>query len=743
MAAEDTKYEVAAYLRLKGNFGAQMNRAAASVPKLDRNLKKAQMTANRLGNSLMRGPVAALSRMVKLSAAMAGIGGALAMKGLIGGGFAFNKQMEDARLNLATMFQMFGIADQVVGKAASPAEKWAANIGVASAAMKEFMVLQAQTPAGMQDLVRIYQASAAGLSQANKNVAKHVKFVGEWSLLAGALDGDYQQLGADLGRMMTGQAGAEIRTWQVYKTNILESAKGLKLVNKRMRDGEKWVQKWNAGFTADQRLKVLENMISKAGPTLKKAMGESMSGLLSTTKSTMNSLKGVFTIPMYNEFRLFLKRITQATSGVFGNEAMRDWIKILSVFGGMLGGLAKRWLAALEQGAIYLRENWMEVADSVYRAFQAGALLLKAVLTVALAKLAVGVGARAVGAGIGAAGAGIKGVRKAGGVIGGMRKTMDVGVKRGFLGKGRGITGMIGSLIQKTLTDQNVVAKTRGLALTMTRLASAFAAIMTFAVPFVAVVAALGIAFGVVGIIVAGMAAYVIENWRMIAGEIATAMKSGEVTIRKVLTAAFKLWNGLVVIGQMFLGGGKSVGFMNSMLGFMFDTINMVTKAIIFFLEVGQSLASFWGGLGTMIAKMINAFASIEEFGGHLGMGTGRAEEFRAAAKSWSESAEGADRMRGILAETKNQFQKFQQQGLTIDQEKFIKDSDRSLADWFANAGKPKAKVPVSGVHVENMYNQWDLRNTDPDRLMAAFLPKIEQLADKRTQSYEALDQGI
>ena len=744
---ETTKYEVAAWLRLKGSFAKQMQRQARAVPKVDAALMRAQQNAKRLGVELMRGPVEAMARMAKWSAVIGGAAGAFAMKGLISGGLSFNKQMEDARLNLATMFQMFGIADGVIGQAASASEKWSTNVDIARAAMREFMVLQAQTPAGAQDLVRIYQASAAGLAQANKNVAKHTQFVAEWSVLAGALDGDIQQLGADLGRMLTGQAGAELRTWQIFKSNILEAAKGAGVVKKEMQLGDKWVQSWNKNLTAEQRFKVLQRFIGQAGPELRKAFGESMGGLISTTKATMNSLKGVLTTPMFEEFRQFLKRITDASSGVFGTEAMRDWVKILTFFGTLLQGAAGKWLGAIERGAVVLRENWFEIADTVYKAFQAGALLIKAALVAGATKLALGAGARVVGAGAGAARAGIGGFRKVAGAIGNVRGGLDMGIKRGFLGKGRGLTGMFGSLLNKMFADQNVVGA-RKLALAVTRMGSAFMSTLVIVIPLVAVFAALGVAVGAVAVIVAGMTAFLIDNWRLIASEIATAMREGKIKIGEVLIAAFKLWNGLKAVGQMFLGSGKSVDFTNMMLGVMRDVINLVTQSIIFFLDAGMSLVHWFGDFTNILARFFEMTASINEFADSIGMGMGSAGEDAKKQREWAKSLREttlqADNFEMRLGDIKRQFQHFQIRGLPEPDMKKIADAEKAIADFFdASAKGKKPKVPVSGVHVENMYNTWDLRNTDPDRLMGAFLPKIEQLADKRVQSYEQLDQGV
>jgi hypothetical protein len=61
-----------------------------------------------------------------------------------------------------------------------------------------------------------------------------------------------------------------------------------------------------------------------------------------------------------------------------------------------------------------------------------------------------------------------------------------------------------------------------------------------------------------------------------------------------------------------------------------------------------------------------------------------------------------------------------------------------------ALSGDPKKKIPrAPKVAIGKVEIVMDLRDSDPDRLMAAFIEPLERMADKRVQAYDQLEQGI
>lgn len=713
MADEDlpkTKYEVAAFLRLKGNFQQQMNRAVRGVPRVSASLQRMGRMAEAWGQR-MQGSMQGAVRAAKMMGLIVGTVATAGMFNLARGGAAFAYQMEQAQLNIATMYQLFGQAQNALGGAVSEAEAWHINLALAERTMKSFMKLQRETPAGAADLVTIYQNAASGLAQTGAALARQEKFITTMSLLGPALGNDFRQIGADISRMLTGGAGLDVRTWTILRTQIAESAKELGLIKKGLTDNDAITKAWNKNLTQAQKLEVLEKAMSSLGPEIKKTFGESMGGLITTTQSNLKVLKRALMQPLYDGFRAFLEYANSESSAVFGRDAMEEWRSILGYFGTVAQEAAINLYAWIFKAARYLQQNWALITEYIKDGFKAGVFILKALIAKAIFSAVMSPLARILGKGLGVAGG-------AAGLVGGAARGALGGVMQFVAPDLKGIQAFLANLAVNSI------------------MAAASLAIL------IPTVLALGAAAGAVTVIVGGMAAYIVEHWNSIRKMLVTNIDLIRESMRKVVIAGLRLWVGLVAIGEAFLGGRKSVDFMTNSLDFLAMAIRGVAGAVKFFIEVAAFMVDVVGGLKIITAELRLAFAHMQFARGKI-----TKEELAATPVAISQGIMETVRLSQKLKNIAERFGEIQEEGAPEITEERVTGMANKLTDALLNAaaqGIERKAVPTSGVSIGTQYNNWDLRDTDPDRVMMTFLPKMAKLADKRNQPYNtAVEQGV
>ena len=740
-----TKYEVSAFLRLRGNFAKQMERQTKAVPRMSRALGRMASMAEDAGRR-MSGSFAGVGNAMRSIAMLGGAGATAGMGMLIKGGAMFNYQMEQAKLNIGTMYQLFGQAQGALGGTVDDSEAWLINLALAERTMKNFMVLQRQTPAGAADLVQLYQSAASGLAQTGAALERQEKFVTSMSLLGPALDNDFRQIGADVSRMLTGGAGMDVRTWTILRSNIESAAKELGFIKKSVKDADDITKAWNKNLTQAQKLKALEKAISALGPAIKKTFGESMGGLITTTSSNLKTLKGSFAQPLYDGFRLFLKRANSDKSSIFGERAMGEWMKVLTRYGKVLAKGAERVYSAIERGSAYLLENGAIVGEYIKQGFEAGMLIVKAMLARMIFNAMMGPilsGAGRLGGLRGKGGEMAEWWKKLGGQRQGMHTQMALGMRRG---SGKGAAGWMGQKMGNVLGRGDGFGFLRGLEKALLSFASMglmMGVLAAKALLVGTVLAGLVIVFGALGTIIAGIAAYIVEKW----DEIAKAIRENIWTIRAAMwgmvKAGLRLWYGLVMLGEQFVGGKKSVDLLVMGINAMTWAIEVAAKVFQFFINIVSLFKKMVGGMKLIFSSFYNMLGAVMEK--IPGMGE-EARKWRGYAKDWRASAAEDIRQSDVLGNLADKFGKIQAQGTKAITPEMINEKVEKMSQGLldlAAGPKKKRKVPPSGIHVNNMYHQWDLRNTDPDRVMAAFIPRVNRLANKRTQAYDMTEQGV
>lgn len=703
----------------------QTRRAEAAMVRLRRRTitkgfgtAQGMMQPRGMAGAARAGRTAGQGAMIAGSVASLGVGAAMVH------GLRFNKMMEDMKNSVATMFQMFDVGKSYLAPGATGVEIFRTNVGLAREAVDELLVRQAETPAGFKQVAQVFGQGIAGLAKATKDVDRMLSLVTQISKLGPSLNNDYAQLGRDTMRILSGSAEQEVQVWRLLKSEFYLLAKGMKgMLPKGMKDGEDFVKFFNKSLSAAQRMELFEKAMSKLGPEFEKMFRESMSGLLAATSSKLSMIAGALAGPLYESFKTFLGRVNFDT--LLAGGMTQRWMGIAGYFGQVLGDSATKLFIAFERGMVYVDKHWSSITDSIILAFKIGGILIQAYIAKAIAGLLLAPAMMAGGAAFG----GAKGL---------MGFFSKVSKRREKMG-GKGLIGSMGS---------------------MAELWKYLRLIGVMALPAVIALVLVGSALAVMAFAAGAVAIYITKNWsKLVASIIARWEEIGPIVERLYLKFDY-LMGVMSDIGKALLGGGDGADMFITLLEFLEDALYAAARGIVMMLKV----LSFFNQHAQVSADQDAEKARREQQNAQMSWNAQAKRNSGSLEEGWELAVR-----RARLVKANAAFHKASGAAVEVatrgfrlaEIEKNIKlgatpadkaARERAKAARLAVLRKIKgsdsgngseAKVPTGGVHVTNMYNQWDLRNTDPDRLMSAFIPKIEALADKRTQSYEQLEQGV
>lgn len=737
-----TQYEVVAHFKATGDLGKKINQMTRQLPTLDRQLQRAGMRAQQMGRmiegSATRTVAAWGSAGVKIAAVAAVVSGGL----LIRGGLKFNKIMEDTRLQAATMFQMFKLSEGQIGKNATAGEKWAQNLKNADFIMQGLFKVAKKTPASFQQVTTTYKGMAAGMSLATTDLTRQLKFMESVSLLGGLAGGDYTVLGAQMGRILAGSAGAEMNIWKVISRPIMEAGKSMKLFKKEMKLGADVTKAFNE-LSSPERLRILEAAMANFGEEMKTAYAESMAGIVSTTESQLQILSGMGTKPLYEGFRKWLIQINrsnmeeadrrrvrgavpgsvlarvtgQGKEGLFSEGNMRRWSRLFATLGLHLGRLGQRMLDGLERAGFYILNNWPAMMDKFRSAWLFGVAAFKAMFVLMITRMVAG---RLVGGAGMALGAGA-------GLLGGLR--MIVGALTGG-GKGKKFRNRMEG--RAFLSRSGMWAFLGPLAGHAMKLAVSFGLLLPLFV-------VMGAAIAGVSVIVAGVAAYISEHWTSLLSKIA----SGEVVFTTLIKGWNTLWETLKKIGETVLGPGNPAEKLQRVL----DSIG---GALIWFAQLLSPLldnlagvihlasASTRGNLEAAIARSKGTVGTFRKTGGvadeSFMYGGKTVAQWREAVAVWNRREAAVTNLAGVAAVEASRERTPVELAAIEKKEAVIRKAAEEAAAKKAAKG--------TNVNIQNVIVNQDLRGLDPDRVFASFLPALEKVARDKTTAVSQLAFG-
>jgi hypothetical protein len=769
--AQDIRYNVIAQMSARGWAG--MKGMARSFKPVYANIAAIESKLSGMGAAL-KGSMGQAAATWGARGAMAGaVALPAAMGAAAASGLAFNKTMENSTLQAATMYQLFDMGAKAAEVASGEMSQWKYNLQASKAVFKELYDIAEKTPGSFQDVSKMYKSTAAGLTTATKDLGQHMAFMKKAALLGGLADGDYQVAGAQFGRIMGGSAGAELVVWQNLKTEILKAGVALGTFKKGQKADDTLTQKFNQ-LEGAKRYELVMKAMSKIGPDVADAWGESMDGVLGTSKSVLDQFKGRLTKPLYEGLRKGL--MGSNTNGALGKANLDRWNHFADQAGQKLARAGMYLFGLAEQAATFIRDNWLDIMVYGKNVGIAIGGLIKAAFAWGLARWIAGTAFLAGGKIAGAVSFAKNLAAKLKPVFERQARMTHAAIVRGAHGKRGGVLGRLGGLLgartnrmardhrtSSTFQDRYKRGKDGKFAGgkngggMITRLSGAlgsdpfrniakgiakFASLGVVLAGGAVAVAGLIVAFGILFTIVGGIAAYVVSNWEAIRMSLVTGLRDGSVALTPVIAAAYSLWERLKMVGVWLLGSSDHGKQFATVLGWATWAFNSASGAIGFFLQSMSFFMAIWwtlkmGMLGLMrvIVGIIDLLAEIP------GVGDTFTQAQINAGKNYEAFSQGIDETASAgseLAAMADRIDKFQLSAMQMEQVQSDADAvAASIAKSLEGMGKSESGKKTAGakVHVDKIDMKIDLRDEDPDRMMSMFLTPLMRLGEHRTQS--------
>lgn len=754
--AEKVEYEVLASLKASGSLTKQMRMLMGSTSAVQKNLDKIQSGMMSAGQSIMGSTASTAMGWAKTGGTMAAAAGAAGLGGIVTQGLAYNAMLEDARNSIGSIYQIYNQNQGNVTK----------NLQQAEYVQRRLFDIAKKSPGEFEDAVAIYKGAAASMTVAGESIAEQMKMMEGAVLLPKVIGGGIESsvVGNQLGRIMAGGAGQEFETWvrlapsikaigvQMAKTN--KAAKGF---TEELSGGD-LTAVWNkmaqsAPALAQDMIKEALKPLAKMAPVFE----DSWDGILGTTMSATKEITGAFTKPFFEMRKAFLSRMNK--TGIFSDRNIGKLQHVATAMGIMFAEGAEKMFGAAEKAVAYIRDNWKTIVQNVHDAFVIGQSVVKGAFAFGLTRMIAG-------AAIIAASFAMKGVRAG-------KKVMDTGMekasqlafmreaKKAGLDPSKRPRDDKGQFLSFQKAFQQIRQKrvdavgdkySKGLFKHLAPIMQFFtkigplALILGAGIPLV--VMAVG-AFGALFTIVGGIAAYVITNWQAISGEIVKGLRDGTISLQPLLIAAYTFWERLKLVGEVFLGSGGHAAQFSRVLDMLTGAVAFAANGISFFMRAIAYSMGIWGMLKLAFQGVLKAVLSIIELAAHIPGGPGDSTVARAQARYEEYSRGVEDTWTDIdkmlrAADDIDAFT-FKQ----VDLERINKEAaemEKKLAESLENFGKedPKNMKGPKGpkVQINHLTINQDLRDTDPDRLMAAFIKPLERMADQRVQAYDMTEQG-
>jgi hypothetical protein len=178
--------------------------------------------------------------------------------------------------------------------------------------------------------------------------------------------------------------------------------------------------------------------------------------------------------------------------------------------------------------------------------------------------------------------------------------------------------------------------------------------------------------------------------------------------------------------------------------------IDMVSGALSWFVWGLSIMVGAWASLKLAMQGVMWAILKIVELANTLG---GVSDDTLARANSnyqaFGDSVEATFHKADMLAAASQKIADAQLSPADYAKaEEKAKQLQQSLADALKGTGtdasgkKGGGRAAPSKVKIDKVVVEVDMRDPDPDRLFSTFIPKLEAMADRRVQPYEALEQG-
>ncbi len=732
---EGINYQVNTWLQTQGSFDRELMGAARASDMLG-------SSWSRMGSSMIsagervRGSFGAMTGEFAKSAGMA-IGGGMAA----GIGFAtakgleFNNYMEQGALGLATMYQTFGV---------NPA--FDKNIELAQAMQQELVAIADASPGTTADIMMAYQSLAPGVTGVTQDLERQRALMEKIAVLGWTTGNDYKQLGNDVGRIVTGVAGADVSVFRTLAPTIKEA---FEEVTGKAVVGD-FAAEFNKVAKADGELalQIFEKAVSSIGAEANAAFGESFGGVLASVESRMLKLAGDFSKPLYDSMRESM--VALSTKGAFGPETFEGLRGAAFYAGGLIADAFEKGAGFIDRTMTYVAQNWQQIADGLRTAGIAAGLAIKSAIVIGMTRHFVGSAMIVAGKMAEVFEAAKTGGGAAASWIGQQAKQTHMAMARGMKGGGSGMLGAagrgLGSVFGKASGSKDPLNIFRGMDVGILKVASLGTTIGSLGV----VATMVGTALGGVVVAIAGVGAYFVEHWDRISGSIVNGLQDGSITLVPLMVSLYTFYQRLVMVGEALLGGSSAVDTVNGGLSFLTTVIDMVSGALSWFVWGLSIMVGAWATLKLAMLGVMHVVLGIVEVANTLGaVSDSTLERARGNVAAFGDSVDATFHKADMLAAASEKIADAQLTPADYAKaEEKAKQLQQSLSDALAGtgtdaAGKKKGgRAAASKVKIDKVVVEVDMRDPDPDRLFSQFIPKLENMADRRVQPYEALEQG-
>ena len=518
------------------------------------------------------------------------------------------------------------------------------------------------------------------------------------------MGGDYTQAGADLRRILTGQAGADVRVWQEgfgkAISDIAQEQGGKIGQALGGAVGENLTKTFNK-LKPEERYQLVEAAVERLGPATA-AAAQHWAGLTSTVQTLGVWLLRVAGGQAFDRIKSRLVAWTEE-GGLFGRDGKNKMEKMARAVGVGFGNIIDRALDGFERVFNYVSNNWEDILDQ-FRKVVAG---IKTA-----AKLAV-----AAGAGRTVAGAGVVGV-------------------------GMGVSA-IGGIIKAAPSIMMIAGAVGGLG--------------TAALIALPVLALLGLALFGIGTLAVGAVAVFIDQM----DELQQSFLDGSLIVEPLYEAAGLLWWRLTQMGMAIFGTSSAVDTANGGLELMVWGMNSLAGAMAFTLRAMWLVQFGWNALTLGLKAVYLGVVGIVQ--GLLWAMTSVLEAIPGGDQIIEKMGNPLEKIQGHTAKVMNSIETDVDEARST---KLLEGAD-ALENYKAGLGEGvKTKVegafgrPGAGAgsagdgsndpkrpgggntYIRKVVVQQDLRGERPDRVIGFFNKALKQASSRRgsafTQTSEA-----
>lgn len=538
------------------------------------------------------------------------------------------------------------------------AAQYTKNLQDAAWYSKELVRIADASPGDVGQVEGLFQNLLPGMASITQDAGEIVDLTQRATLLSAVLGNRFELVGEQMSRALTGGAGAEMDTWRLLQKPILEAGKSMKVFKDSQGLGEKLTQAFNK-LEPEKRLAVFKKGLEKLGDEVAQQYGNSWEGITAQAISSGKTLRRTLGADTFNELKTGLKALTQDGGPLDSKGPQFRSLKEFAGFVGEgLGSATKKAMDITLRATSYVANNWQQI---VMYAQEAAHYLVSG------AKLAAGLAAARTGAGLGLGAAGMG------------------------LDMVRGIASSVSGLV--SMGSAALVAAPALL------LAGAAAA-------------GLGVIAAGAGVMLGGVVTYLVSNL----DELGAAIRSGAINIQPFLTAIDDLGAKFYALGSYLLGGETAADGFQTAVDFATGMVEGVTEAFAGLLEATAWVIDAFGSVIEMVASLDprGAFTRIEQRA---------AEESGLTPRTglYGKAYDMADKVRGA-AEV---FRKAKADPFSTDAPMLSEALYNRLypmgpelpppGSSAANKKPPKVDAKVT------IYNQMNLREMDPNAVVAAF----------------------